>query len=119
MSGLPSWSRCRIGVIAACLGLAVASSYGCEKAETETERRLRLNAENNEARDRAFSEARERDFAKLKQTGSCEDCIITGKSWPGAQLRGANLRGAGFGPGDYRGADLRDADLRQAGLART
>jgi uncharacterized protein YjbI with pentapeptide repeats len=99
----------KISALCACLALLL----GCTPEESAELKEARLE---REAHDRAYEAGKARDFAKLKQTGSCEGCNLYGTKWSAAQLRGANLRGANLGGGNCQGADLREADLRQASL---
>jgi uncharacterized protein YjbI with pentapeptide repeats len=67
----------------------------------------------------AFNEA---DFQKLKTTGSCVDCDLSGVlliHWnlSGANLSGANLSGANLSDAYLAGANLSGANLSNAILA--
>ena len=54
----------------------------------------------------------EKIVTKLKETGNCIRCTLTG-----ADLKGANLTGANLSQADLTGADLKGANLIRADLS--
>jgi uncharacterized protein YjbI with pentapeptide repeats len=53
---------------------------------------------------------------RLKETGSCQKCDLSGANFSGRDLSGANLSGANLSGADLSGANLSGANLHDADL---
>ena len=58
-----------------------------------------------------------KNIMKLKATGSCVKCTLTGADLNGANLKEADLEGAYLRDADLNGADLSGANLQEVNLS--